>query len=643
MCGLAGVVLNERDGNPLRTVARMLAVLRHRGPDDEGTYVQATVALGFRRLSILDLSPAGHQPMSAANGLVTIIFNGEIYNFVELRKELESRGHSFRSTGDTEVLLHSYLEWGVECLSRLNGMWSFVIHDRRTNSLFGARDRFGIKPFYYHRSDGRFVFASEIKAIRASGLYEDRLNAVVASSFLVDGRLDETAETFYAGIRALPAGCSFVYSLGDGTYSESRYWDIAQAPTHAVNNITETFAELFEDAVRLHMRSDVPIGIHLSGGLDSTSIACAAARIRSAAGAEGPPFVFSYMPKEFDESQYIRATVEQTRARLIELKTSASDLWSDLETMLRFQDEPVHTLTALVSFQLMRATAAHGIRVVLNGQGGDETLAGYSNYFRNYWSVLLRNSGVSAMWREMKRFAEVHGGPGPMRLFADVLSRKMFYKLGEIPSYRAWALRRRAARIREGWFTPELVREVPQSYPFPPADLNGALAYAQRVDPLPLYLRLEDRNSMAFSIEARLPFLDYRVAELAFRLPDEWKLRGPWNKYVLRESMSGRIPENVRIRPDKMGFPVPAHTWFSENLFEPVMDLLTSRQAIESGRYRVETIERDMYRHRRGEADFSDALFSVAQFEIWSGQFGHGSAAMIGTKAATVDPVPVSQ
>ncbi len=596
MCGIVGVAEpSGHDAHPA-TVARMLAVLRHRGPDDEGTYFSGQAGFGFRRLSILDLTPAGHQPMSTADGALTIIFNGEIYNFIELRRELESRGHDFRSSGDTEVLLHSYLEWGPKCLERMNGMWAFVIHDRRSNTLFGSRDRFGIKPLHYYEHAGRFVFASEIKSIRASGYYKDQLNHAVASSFLVDGRLDETQETFYRGIRKLPPGCSFMYSLENASYRESRYWDIRTSAAAHVDNPAESFAELFEDAVRLHMRSDVPVGVHLSGGLDSASIACASARIRKQTNASDPLSVFSYIAPEFDESEYIRATVAQTDARLTELETSPKHLWADLQ-----------------------ATAGHGIKVVLNGQGGDETLAGYPSYFRNYWDQIVHARGVIQAWREMDAFHKVHAGAAPVRLLAQLLMRRCFYRLWENPRYRALAARRRRSRVRDRWFTAELLHELPESYPWSPADLNGALAYSQMVEPLPLYLRLEDRNSMAHSLEARLPFLDYRLAEFAYSLPGDWKLRGPWNKFVLRQAMAGRIPESVRLRPDKMGFPVPARQWFAGQLFEPVMDLLSSRRTLESGRYRMEVVRKDIERHRRGEANCTDELFSVAQFELWSG------------------------
>lgn len=635
MCGFVGVAEPAGATAQGAMVARMLAVLRHRGPDDDGTWLSGQVGLGFRRLSILDLSPAGHQPMTTLDGQVTIVFNGEIYNFVELRAKLETLGHRFRSSGDTEVLLASYLQWGRECLARLNGMWAFVIHDRRRGLLFGSRDRFGIKPLYLHESSGRLVFASEIKSIRASGYYQDRMNLAVAGSFLVDGRLDETPETFYAGIRQLRPAHWFEYDLARGSMAEGRFWDVRDAPALAGGDPAERFAGLFEDAVRIHMRSDVPVCVHLSGGLDSTAIVCASARVRAAAGASDPLTVFSYLTPEFDESEYVRATVAQTGAHLEELRTTPASLWADLEQMLWFQDEPVHSLTALVSYQLMRSTSRRGIKVVLNGQGADETLAGYPSYFRSYWNTLWKQRGASAAWSEIRQWASAHGGK-PSAIARELGERRVMRWFGKFSPYRAWVARRRNNRLAGSWFSADLLQATPALPAVSPGELDQDLAWSQEVSPLPLYLRLEDRNSMAHSLEVRLPFLDYRVAELAYALPPEWKLRGPWNKFVLRESMKGRIPEIVRARVDKMGFPVPARKWFAEQLYEPLSDLLSSRAVVESGRYRMGDLRRDLERHRKGEVNFTDALFAVAQFEVLNGSAGKSGSGPASAGAGAV-------
>src|SRR5439155_996159 len=409
MCGVAAVVMLDGCPAAAEIVSRMTKALAHRGPDDDGVHLSDSVALGFRRLSILDLTPSGHQPMSTRDGSVTIVFNGEIYNYIELRTELEARGRTFRSSGDTEVLFQAYCEWGAQCLPKLNGMWAFLVYDKHRQVIFGSRDRFGIKPLYRYQSAGAVLLASEMKAIRASGLYTSATNWRTAARYLLEDRLDDTTETFYEGIVQVGAGAAFELDLR-GNYREWPFWspdDIATSPTAEP---AEAFAELFEDAVRLHMRSDVPVGVSLSGGLDSTSIICASARIRAASGAKGDLQAFCYMAPEFDETDYIMATVRQTGAVLRRLETTAQGLWADFERMLWFQDEPVHAIAALVGYQLMKLAADHGLKVMLNGQGADETIGGYPNYFRNYWHTLLSTKQPPRAWKEIDAYVAGHGG-----------------------------------------------------------------------------------------------------------------------------------------------------------------------------------------------------------------------------------------
>src|SRR6266581_4433940 len=289
MCGLVvmlGLAGRKADAAALTRMAQRIA---HRGPDDSGLYLERQVGFGLPRLSILDLSPTGHQPMCSEDGQLVIVFNGEIYNYIELRDELRAAGYCFRSTSDTEVLLAAYRHWGPECLTRLNGMWAFVIHDRRRGVLLGARDRFGVKPLFVHRAKDCWLLASEVKAILDSGLYARDTNWQVAADFLIHGKLDETPATFYAGIDQVPPGCAFELRL-DGTWRQWTYWSLGAIEPEPVPDVEETIAELFEDAVRIRLRSDVPVGVCLSGGLDSTAIICAMARNRpgGAAGQAAP-------------------------------------------------------------------------------------------------------------------------------------------------------------------------------------------------------------------------------------------------------------------------------------------------------------------------------------------------------------------
>lgn len=601
-------------------VERMADSLFHRGPDDSGIYLDASVGMGFRRLSILDLSEAGHQPMVTADQQYVLVFNGEIFNYVELRAELITLGYEFRSSGDSEVLLAAYREWGRECLAKLNGMWAFVIYDRRRRCLFGSRDRFGVKPLYVSRVDGVVQFASEIKALRASGYLRTGINWKTAAAFLLEGRLDSQAETFYEGIEEIPPGSGFEVGL-DGTWQQWLFWSLESLSPTIVENPADTFADLFEDSVRIRMRSDVPVGVCLSGGLDSTAIICAAARQQDEGGARSREALqaFCYMAKEFDESRYIADTLAQTHAQLRQLETSPSELWSDLQKLLWFQDEPVHTMTAVVGYQLMRLAASHGIRVVLNGQGADETIAGYSSYFQDYWVSLIQRGRVGDAWRAITEYSQAHGGSASQR-FKEAVVRCVSWKLHKVHAYRNWAQARRQARLRENrWYSHELLSYAGSGAAATPvATLSHALKQSIVSAPLPLYLRIEDRNSMAHSVEARLPFLDYRLVSFVCGLPDEWKVRGPWNKYVLREGMRGRMPESVRGRVDKMGFPTASKKWFAHDLYEPLRDVLASQTVRERGIYNAKVILADLERHRKGEADFANRLFHIAEFELLS-------------------------
>jgi asparagine synthase (glutamine-hydrolysing) len=617
MCGFVSIVNLQGGPAPAETLDRMLSTLVHRGPDDAGVMVDGAVAFGFRRLSIQDLSPLGHQPMSTDDGACTIVFNGEIYNFVELREELRALGHRFRSSGDTEVLLAAYRQWGPDCVSRLNGMWAFIILDRRRRLLFGSRDRFGMKPLYRWTDGHQHLFASEIKAIRASGRVRDALNLRACAEFLHESRLDETSQTFFEGITQLPAGHCFELSL-DGGLREWAFWAIEQTPPAApVDDVPERFAELFEASMRIHLRSDVPVGVNLSGGLDSTSILCAASRLHHAAGASDRLLAFCYFDAAHDESAYVQATIAQTGARLVPLQMTPLQLWDSLPEVLRFQDEPVHSMAPVVSFHLMRVAREHGVEVVLNGQGADEVLGGYPSYFHDRWCDLVRGGHALRAWREIADYAAAHGGTvGPRlrdALVHVVKSRVHQFDLARGPRMRA----QRAAVQARDWLSPELAQHLPDDRPPPRPSLRPALQRSVRHDPLPLYLRIEDRNAMAHSVEARLPFLDHRLAEFVAPLDDGWKVRGRWNKFVLREAMRGRIPESVRSRVDKMGFPTSSSSWLRTTLYERAREVVHSRELRELGMFNVAALQNRLERHRQGQGDHSEVLLTSMQMCLW--------------------------
>jgi asparagine synthase (glutamine-hydrolysing) len=616
MCGL--VVTVSFDGEPAEPaeLQRLSETIRHRGPDDSGIATYGPVGFGFRRLSILDLTAAGHQPMETPDGRLAIVFNGEIYNYIELRRELEQYGHTFRSTSDTEVLLQAYDRWGPECVSRFNGMWAFVVYDRQQGRLVASRDRFGVKPLY-RWSDGRYlILASEIKAILASSRYRPEANWPVVANFLCRGRLDIATQTFYRGIDQLAAGSVLDVDLR-GASHERRFWSLSGPhPEPPADPIAE-FRELFEDSVRLRMRSDVPVGVCLSGGIDSNAIISMMARLRDP-GVGSPLHAFSYIPREFGEAGFVGESIARTGAVLNELTTTPEELWDLLPRALWHYDEPVHSPTALIGYALMRLARSRGVPVVLNGQGADEVNAGYHLYFKFHWTALLSRGRWGRALAEMSEYSR---GQGKNRwsLIASTTSHWLHNEARRLPGAGGFrtAASRDPLRLRH-WFSPDLIAALPPR----DADEGGEtveemLERGVSSSPLPLYLRVEDRNSMAHSVEAREPFLDYRLVSLAFSLPAEWKLRGPWNKYLVREAMRDVIAEPVRTRLDKMGFPTSSGQWFAGPWYGPTQDVLGSAALRDSGVCHVGAVRRDLERHRAGEISADAGLFHVAEFATW--------------------------
>lgn len=619
MCGL--VVMLGLSGRQVGAAIlnRMAQSIAHRGPDDSGVYLDHQVGFGFRRLSILDLSPSGHQPMASHDGELVIVFNGEIYNYIELRDELQAAGYRFRSASDTEVLLTAYRHWGPACLAKLNGMWAFVIYDRRRGVLFGARDRFGVKPLFVHRGKDCWLLASEIKAILASGLYQRETNWQVAADFLVHGKLDESPATFYAGIEQVSPGCAFELRL-DGRWRQWTYWSLSGIDPEPITAVETTVADLLEDATRIRLRSDVPVGVCLSGGLDSTAIICAMARQRQGGdvGRAAPLLAFCYHEPAFDERAFIDDTLARTGALLRRTSLTPAAMWESLPEVLRFQDEPIHSGAPIAGFHLMKLASTNGVKVVLNGQGADETFAGYASYFTDYWYTLLRTAQVPRAWREIRAYAAGRGTSAGI-LFLTVLSRLLHHQLRRFGPYGRFARWRRSRQgTRQRWFTPALIERLSASdAPYENPDLNTVLRRSVERTPLPHYLRMEDRNSMAHGVEVRLPFLDYRLVSLAFRVPADRKIQGVWNKALLRSSLRGRIPESVRSRVEKMGFPTSLHAWVNGVLADPLRDILASRAARERGIYDPEEMLRPLRNHHRVAPWDALRLFAVAQFELW--------------------------
>ncbi|MEM7348575.1 MAG: asparagine synthase (glutamine-hydrolyzing), partial [Chloroflexota bacterium] len=608
MCGIFGLYnIDNKPGN-LDVVRQATTSLHHRGPDDEG-YLLANsqtgqtvlaggidthsalnlpsihtvddqlfdLAFGFRRLSILDLSPAGHQPMATADKQCFIVFNGEIYNYLELRAELMTYGYQFRTQTDTEVVLAAYQQWGVDCLSRFNGMWGFAIWDTRRRQLFCARDRFGIKPFYYWFDATSFIFASEIKALLELPQVTRQPNDAIIYDYLTYGYVDHTEETFFSNIKQiLPA---HYLLIKDGQLTQHRYWDIdpnnIAPPVSDESVYHEQFYNLFEDAIRIHLRSDVPIGTCLSGGLDSSSIVCVANKLlfsdqilsSDLVGKQQKTFSFCVEDHHLDEREYIEHVLSAINGQPNYVFPQAGELIDDIPQLMWHQDEPFVSTSMYAQWRVMKMVSQHGVKVLLDGQGGDEVLAGY-NLHNYYWASLLQRGRFAELLREISAYRN---------LFSSSIPNMMIQTLAPHTPLQIKKIIRLQRKVGlQKAFSQTYQHRLPEPSRHYRDHLQNRLYGLLTYHLLPSLLRYEDRNSMAFSIESRVPFLDYRLVEYLFSLPANQKIQSGYSKAILRKSMVGVLPKPVQMRTSKLGYSTPEKKWLSGGLNNWMQDLLNS-------------------------------------------------------------------
>ncbi len=599
MCGIVGIF--RLDGQPIEAtqLRHMADLLRHRGPDDEGfalfntaqgyvshykgpdspkdvpltdirsvTHTSTDLGLAERRLAILDLSPAGHTPLTDSTGELTIVFNGEIYNYVELRAELMAHGYRFRSSGDTEVLLAAYHLWGEACLERLNGMWAFAIWDSRYRRLFCARDRFGVKPFYYVKTPSLFAFASEPKALWASGLVSPECNEVVLEDFLAGYEASSPEATFFQHIRQLPPAHWLRVSQRD--FHQQRFWSLPVntelGPEKLEERHVQTIRQLLIDSVRLRLRSDVPVGTCLSGGLDSSSIVAIVNHLMKqehgiapvAIGEHQKTFTAAYEEPSSDERHFARLVVEQTGAQWYQVFPTAESLVEDLDRFVWHHDEPPITTSMYAQWCVMRLVRQQSVTVVLDGQGSDELLGGYLPY-EIYLAQILDGGQWGRFLRESWSISKV-GSRSLRAIFPRIVASYM------PPSWQNRAQSWRSKRmfgVRKEVVARATERHTEIFNHATRHNLNLHLAHITAYN-LPRLLRAEDRNSMAFSVEAREPFLDVHLAEYISQLPATYRIYRGWSKYALRRAMQPLLPEAIIWRRDKKGFVTPEARWMIE-------------------------------------------------------------------------------
>jgi asparagine synthase (glutamine-hydrolysing) len=582
MCGIFGLI--DKGGVDIATLRKMGRHIQHRGPDGEGFVLidsvagaalacagpqtpaevltkstpsqptahlaqarafPATIGFGHRRLAIVDLSPGGHQPMTnPANG-TWIVFNGEIYNHIELRAELEREGHVFYSHSDTEVILKAYEAWGTACLDRFNGMFAIVIFDLRRRRLFIARDRFGVKPLYIWRFQGGFAFASEIKAFLADERFSAQPNIGRLAEYLDEGPAEHDIDTAFIGVQRLAAASFIEADLDDvisgsctvrtwwklNPNSSNETWNAVNARRHA-----DRYAELLDSSVALRLRADVTVGSALSGGLDSTSVVWLIAQQAAAQGRVGRQETFSTVyrspgTEHCDESGYIQRAAEKLGVQMNTIEPHAEDVPAEHARVIWAMDTPPES-TCMSGWHTFKLVQRSGIKVTLDGQGADEQLAGYKSYL----AIQLAERGVAALG-ELPALLRVHERRIALGAIGAALAAPTAAALSGFASARR---RRVLGQLRRG--------------------LNAALA-DDCFHGLSNLIHYGDRTSMAFGVESRMPFLDFRLAEFLTQLPACYKIHDGWTKHIARAAFDGKLPEDIVWRKDKMGWPIPEETW----------------------------------------------------------------------------------
>lgn len=597
MCGIAGIVTSAAAVPSQELLAAMAETIAYRGPDASGFYRAPGVGFAHRRLTIIDLSEQARQPIANEDGSVQVVYNGEIYNYLELMQELLGHGHRFRSRSDSEVIAHAWEQYGAGCVERFAGMFAFGLWDARERRFFAARDRLGIKPFYYFYDGSTFVFASEIKALRVhpavpAGPEPEAIEQYLLFSHGLDDR------TWFRGVRELPPGCTL--TLDRDGLKVARYWDVPTdvEPGGEPRRRVEELREALVASVRFHLRSDVPVGAHLSGGIDSSTVVSLAARelaqplhTFSAAFEEGP---------EFDERRYIRVVAAASGTQHHEIVPGPGLLPEVLPRLVWHLDQPVIGPAILPMYFVSELVAQTGIKVVLGGQGADEAFAGYPPFFVGAARSLLAGMGNGAPMSELLRIPSYVVRGGALRRALDRARRR---------SGDSW-LRLSDARARR-------LLQMWEPYTTRAADPLQSMSYAMLKTYLPGLLQQEDRMSMAWSVESRVPLLDHRIVELACRMPAWMRIRGGVSKWALREAGRGLVPDVILDRRDKKGYPTPTSRWFRGPLAAFLESRLAKRALLSEDFVSTAAVRTLLDEHRAGRADHGDALWKALNLEIW--------------------------
>jgi asparagine synthase (glutamine-hydrolysing) len=556
MCGISGIITSRHKEVEKQQIERITDIVSHRGPDGFGYFLEKNLALGHRRLAIIDLSEDGYQPMHFGDKYV-ITFNGEIYNYIELKEELLKLGYVFKSKSDTEVILAAYDKWGTLCVNKFNGMWAFAIYDRVNQTVFCSRDRFGVKPFYYAQIDDQFVFGSEIKQ-----LLELKGKRVVNKKTLVDylilGMEDHVEQTFFEGIFKLLPSYNLTYDLQSNTYKTHRYYSIfvdSSIQTMSEKESIELYRRELQRSIMYRLRSDVKVATCLSGGLDSSSIAALASELYSkSSGNRFSAITAKSVDKETDETGYAGKVVKKSNLDWHVVEPGADDFFTIIDEVIKVQEEPFGGPSIIMQYFVFKKAKEIKSPVMLDGQGGDETLLGYERYYPAYL--------LSLPWP--RRILEFLKSSQNSKLSRKLLLQYFLY-------FTNAKVRLNRQRKRTGFLKKEyqnlvdkgLIKKMASTY----SNITDMQLLEITQTQLPHLLRYEDRNSMRHSIESRLPFLDYKLVELSLSLNNSFKIRKGWTKYILRKAVEDVLSSEITWRRNKFGFEAPSRIWLKDTDF----------------------------------------------------------------------------
>ena len=559
MCGISGIINKNNKSVEESLIHQMTEIIAHRGPDSSGSYLYKNIAFGHRRLSILDLSSSGHQPMKYLDDLV-ITYNGEIYNFIEIREELIQKGYIFDSNSDTEVILKAYHCWGKTCVNYFNGMWSFSILDIKQKIIFCSRDRFGVKPFYYIEKNDLFAFGSEISQL-LTFLPNKILNKKVALDYLISGIEECSNETFFKDIYLLKGGHNLVFDLQTNSYEIERYYNLKLSDQK--NTSVDDYIQELKRSITLRLRSDVKVGTCLSGGIDSSTISSFASKLYQNSNEKLMAIHAKSSEYKTDESEFAKIVSKIANINLNFVEPSYSDFKSNILSIIKIQQEPFGSLSIIMQYFVFKKAKELGCIVMLDGQGGDETLLGYERY---YPAIVKSKKGIA------KLKALLQSSKNSRLSLLDTIKYQYYFS-----NYK---LRLKRLKFKNSFYKSEILNEyeseelriISESY----NDISILQKNEIESSQLPHLLKYEDRNSMANSIESRLPFLDYKLVELSLNTNNSLKIKDGWTKFILRKAAETILPKEIVWRKAKLGFNAPEKTWTKEFENEMIKEIQQS-------------------------------------------------------------------